>query len=292
VSTRIGAVSVQSHCEVSMSSIQILQIPIDAITWPEQERKSFPEDGIAELGETIQNHGILAPIVVRRKGDRYEGICGQRRWLGGKRIGLKDVPAIVHDNIKSEAEVVEIRLIENTARQHLAPLEQADGLAHLMEIANLSASDAAKRVGMNPAAVTKALSLRQLPDWIREKISAGVISAGAGYELARIKDPEVQAELAKQVASGALSRDRLVAMVKARKRGAKKARPSGARVTATLDSNRSITLSGNGMDSVEVLIQWLEELLIKARKARPQNLALATFLHILRDQVGAGSANS
>jgi hypothetical protein len=137
---------------------------------------------------------------------------------------------------------------------------------------------------MNPAAVTKALSLRQLPDWIREKISAGVISAGAGYELARIKDPEVQAELARQVASGALSRDGLVAMVKGRKRGAKKSGPSGTRVAAMLDSNRTITLSGNGMDSIEVLIQWLDELLAKARKARPQNLALGTFINMLRDQ--------
>jgi ParB/RepB/Spo0J family partition protein len=239
---------------------------------------------LAELAETIRIHGIVSPIDVRRNGDRYVGICGQRRWLAAKRIGLEYVPAIVFDKIKSESEVAEIRLMENTARQNLAPLEQADGLAHLMEIGNLSASDVAKRVGMNPAAVTKALSLRQLPDWIREKISAGVISAGAGYELARIKDPEVQAELAKQVASGALSRDRLVAMVKARKRGAKKAGPSGTRVTAMLDSNRSISLSGNGMDSVEVLIQWLEELLTKARKVRPQNLALGTFINMLRDQ--------
>jgi ParB family chromosome partitioning protein len=267
-----------------MATNQILQIPVDAITWPEQERKSFPEDGIAELAETIRLHGIVSPIGVRRKGDRFEGIWGQRRWLGGKRIGLKEVPAIVCDKIQSEAEVAEIRLMENTARKNLDPLELGDGLAHLMEIGNLSASDVANRVGLNPAAVTKSLSLCQLPDWIREKISAGMISAGAGYELARIKDTEVQAELAKQVASGALSRDRLVATIKARKRGAKKAGPSGTRVTAMLDSNRSISLSGNGMDSVEVLIQWLEELLTKARKVRPQNLALGTFINMLRDQ--------
>jgi ParB family chromosome partitioning protein len=267
-----------------MRAIQIQQIPCDEIVWPQQERKKFSEESIAELAETIRVHGVVEPIGVRRKGDHYEGIWGQRRWLGGTRIGLKDMPAIVCDEIKSEAEIAEIRLIENTARENLAPLEQADGLAHLMEIANLSASDVAKRVGMNPAAVTKALSLRQLPDWIREKISAGVISAGAGYELARIKDPEIQAELARQVASGALSRDGLVAMVKGRKRGAKKAGPSGTRVAAMLDSNRTITLSGNGMDSVEVLIQWLEELLTKARKVRPQNLALGTFINMLRDQ--------
>jgi ParB family chromosome partitioning protein len=267
-----------------MSTVQIQQIRHDAITWPKQERKYFGEEELAELAETIRVHGILEPIGVTPAGDRYSGLWGQRRWLAAERIGMEYVPAIVRDKIESAGEAAEIRLIENIARENLRPMEQADGLAQLMQAKNLSASDVGKRVGMKPAAVTKSLSLRQVPDWIREKIDADLISAGAGYELARIKDPEVQAELAKQVASGALSRDGLVAMVKSRKRGAKKAGPSGTRVAAMLDANRTITLSGNGMDSVETLIQWLEELVTKARKARPQNLALGTFINMLRDQ--------
>ncbi len=246
--------------------------------------EAFSEEGIAELAETMRIHGILEAIGVVRDKDGYSGLWGQRRWLAAKRLGLEYVPAVVLDNIESDAEAVEIRLIENTSRENLRPGELADGLARLMDMQKLTGADVAKRVGMNPASVTKTLTLRQLPDWIREKIDAGAISAGAGYELARIKDPEIQAELARQVANGALSRDGLVAMVKARKRGGKKAGTSGTRVTAMLDSNRSISLSGNGMDSVEVLIQWLEDLLTKARKVRPQNLALGTFINMLRDQ--------
>jgi ParB family chromosome partitioning protein len=267
-----------------MATDQIQQIPLDSITWPDQERKIFPEEGIAELAETIRLHGLVAPIGVTP--DRI-GLWGQRRWMACKRLGMEHVPAIIRDKIKTAAEAVEIRILENTSRENLRPIELADGLAHLMEIGNLSASEAAKRVGLNSSAVTKSLTLRQLPGWIRELIEAGAISAAAGYELARIKDPELQAELAKKVAGGGLSRDDLSASAKARKRGAKRAKPSGTKVIALLDSDRSITLAGNGMESVETLIQWLEELLVKARKVRPQNLALATFIHMLRDQVGA-----
>lgn len=267
-----------------MSDYRIQQIPRKQILWRDNERKHFERKELEELAETIRAHGLLEPIGVVRDGESYIGIFGQRRWMAAELAGLEMLPASVRENPLTDAVAREIRLIENLARQSLSPLEQANGLAQLMKAAGLSVSEVAKRVGMNPAAVSKSLALLNLPAQIREKIDAGLINAAAGYGLARIEDPQIQADLAEQVASGALSRDGLIAKVKAMKRGKGDAAKSKGRVTAMLDHQRSVTFSGAGLASVEVLIDWLEELLAKARKVRPQNLALGTFINMLRDQ--------
>ncbi|MDP9176022.1 MAG: ParB/RepB/Spo0J family partition protein [Planctomycetota bacterium] len=267
-----------------MSDYQVEQIPIKKITWPAQERKYFGPEELAELAATIRTHGILEAIGVIRDKDAYLGLWGQRRWMAAELAGLDSIPAVVREKPRTDTEAMEIRLIENISRESLRPLEQAVGLDQLMKAGGLTASEVAKRVGMKPAAVTKSLALLNLPSLIREKIDAGLINAAAGYHLARVEDKQIQAELAGQVESGVLSRDGLIARVKAIKRGKCDAAPSKSRVTAMLDQRRSVTLSGEGLASVEVLIDWLEELLAKARKVRPQNLALATFIHMLRDQ--------
>jgi ParB/RepB/Spo0J family partition protein len=266
-----------------MSDYHIEQIPRKKIIWRENERKHFGRVELEALAETIRAQGLLAPIGVMREGENYIGIWGQRRWMAAELAGLEMVPASVREKLM-EADAREIRLIENLARQSFRPLEQATALDQFMKVSGLTASDVAKRVGMNPATVTKSLALLNLPAPIREKIEAGAINAAAGYELARVEDPQVQAELALQVASGALSRDGLIGRMKAMKRVSGDAAKSKSRVTAMLDCQRSVTLSGAGLASVEVLIDWLEELLAKARKVRPQNLALGTFVNMLRDQ--------
>jgi ParB family chromosome partitioning protein len=267
-----------------MSDYQVEQIPIKKIIWPAQERKYFGPEELAELAATIRVHGILEPIGVVQDGEGYQGLWGQRRCMAAALAALELIPAVVRDNPRSEGERIEIRLIENISRESLRPLEQSVGLDQFMKASGLTASGVAKRVGMKPAAVTKSLALLNLPAAIREKIDAGSINAAAGYHLARVDDKQIQAELAGQVESGGLSRDGLIARVKAIKRGKSDGAQSKSRVTAMLDQRRSVTLSGDGLASVEVLIDWLEELLAKARKVRPQNLALATFIHMLRDQ--------
>jgi ParB family chromosome partitioning protein len=267
-----------------MSNYRVEQIFRKAISWPEQERKHFGVEELSELAATIRVHGILEAIGVIRNGDGFIGLWGQRRWMAAELAGLDMVPAVIREKPLSEAEAMEIRLVENIAREDLRPLEQAAALAQLMKAGGLTASEVAKRVGMNPAALTKSLALLNLPAQIREMIDTGAISAAAGYGLASIEDPQTQADMAKQVASGALSRDGLVAKVKAMKRGSGDAAKSKRRMTAMLDHQRSVTFSGAGLASVEVLIDWLEELLAKARKVRPQNLALGTFINMLRDQ--------
>jgi ParB family transcriptional regulator, chromosome partitioning protein len=267
-----------------MSELQIQQIPLKKITWGENDRKYFDKQRIIELAATIEAHGILEAVGVKPEGERYIGLWGQRRCLAAEMVGLETVPAAVCAKTMTEAEAREIRLIENVARESLRPLEQAIALQQLMQVGGLSASEVANRVGLNPAAVTKSLALLSLSEPLRDLINSGAISAAAGYELARIDNPQIQAELAREVAAGRLSRDALVGKIKALKRGAPDSSRARARVTAVLDANRSVTLTGGGLCSLETLIQWLEDLLARARKARPQNLELGTFIKMLKDQ--------
>jgi ParB/RepB/Spo0J family partition protein len=268
----------------SFGEYQTQQIPRKKIIWRDNERKHFGRPELEELAETIRAHGLLEPIGVVHDGDNYIGIWGQRRWMAAELAGLEMVPARVRETPLTEADLREMRLIENFARESFRPLEQAAALDQFMKASGLTVSEAAKRVGMKAAAVSKSLPLLRLPEPIRRKIDDGVISAGAGYELARIEDSKIQMDLAEQVASGSLSRDGLIGKVKAIKRGSADSAKSKRRVTATLDHQRSITFSGAGLASVEILIDWLEELLGKARKVRPQNLALGTFINMLKDQ--------
>jgi ParB/RepB/Spo0J family partition protein len=265
----------------------IEKIPIKAITWPEQERKHFGAEELAELAATIKERGVLQPIGVYRSGEGYIGLWGARRYQAAELAGLDSVPGVICEKPASDAEAIEIRLIENLQRQNYLPGEQAMGLAELMKAGNLNVSQVAKRVGMKPAAVTKSLALVGLPESIRQKIDAGLISAAAGYELARVEDAELQADFAEQVAGGTLNRDALAGRIKGIKRGGCSSAASHSRVTAMLDGGRRVTIAGSGIGSLDGVIQCLEELLAKARKVRSQNLALGTFIKMLKDQANA-----
>jgi ParB family chromosome partitioning protein len=267
-----------------MPDLQVQQIAHKKIIWRENDRKFFDQQSIEDLAGTIRAHGILEPIGVKPEGDHFVGLWGQRRWKASEIAGLETVPAVVCAKSMTEVEAREIRLIENVSKESLRALDQATGLAQLMQASGLSASEVAKRVGLNPAVVSKSLALLSLPGPLRELIDSGAISAASGYVLSQIGDSQLQSELASDVAAGRLSRDALAGRAKALKRGPAEAAKGRARVTVTLDAKRSVTLTGDGLCSLETLIDWLEELLSKARKARPQNLELGTFTKMLKDQ--------
>jgi ParB family chromosome partitioning protein len=269
-----------------VSDCHVEQIPRNKITWPEQERKHFGQAELAELAATIRAHGILEPIGVIRDGDGHVGLWGQRRWMAAELAGLEAIPAIVRDKPRTEAEAMEIRLIENLTREALQPLEQAAGLHGLMKACGLTASEVAKRVGMKPAAVTKSLSLLQLPEPIRQQIDAGLISAAARYGLARVDDRQLQTELAEQVAAGTLTRDALSRKIK---RPVTRTRETNkSRITAKLSGGRLVTVCANKL-SVESVIATLEDALARFRTARTKGLALRTMLNVLADEANQSS---
>ena len=134
----------------------------------EQPRKSFDEDGLIELSESIKQFGILQPILVQKKDDYYEIIAGERRWRAAKLAGVKEVPVIIKDF--TEQEVVEISLIENIQRESLNPIEEAHAYKRLMEEFHLRQDEIAERVSKSRTAVTNSMRLLKLDDRVQQMV--------------------------------------------------------------------------------------------------------------------------
>ena len=118
----------------------------------EQPRKSFDEDALLELSESIKQFGIIQPLIVQKRQDYYEIIAGERRWRAAKIAGLKEVPVIVKDY--TEQEIVEISLIENIQRENLNPIEEAQAYKRLLTEFNLKQDEVAERVSKSRTAIT------------------------------------------------------------------------------------------------------------------------------------------
>jgi len=142
---------------------------------PEQPRKHFDPESLAELAASIKQKGLLQPLLVRPKGDLYELVAGERRYRAAQEAGLSEVPVIIRD--LSEREVLEIALIENLQREDLNPVEEAQGYRRLIEM-GASQEEVAMAVGKARATVSNALRLLQLPPAALEALRAGQITAG------------------------------------------------------------------------------------------------------------------
>lgn len=191
-------------------------LPVAAIRPnPDQPRKHFDEAALAELGESIAQHGILQPILVRADGDCFVIIAGERRWRAAQRAQLHDIPAIVRDG--SEASVAELALIENIQRQDLNAIEEAEGYRALIEQHGHGQDQVGKMVGKSRSHVANLLRLLDLPGGVREMLMRGDISMGHARAVATASDPEA---LAKQIARDGLSVRQAEALAKQEKPGA------------------------------------------------------------------------
>lgn len=152
-------------------------IPIDRITpSPFQPRKTFEREPLDELQASIAERGVLVPILVRKRGDGYELIAGERRWRACAALRRQTIPAIVRDSDDHDA--LEVALVENLQRENLNPLEEAAGYQQLIDEFTLTQEDVARRVGKSRPAVTNALRLLTLSDDVQALLGAGSLSAG------------------------------------------------------------------------------------------------------------------
>ena len=163
----------------------------------DQPRRTFDEEALVALSESIRARGILQPLVVRAlAGGSYELIAGERRLRAAKRAGLERVPAIVRD--ADDGERLELALIENMARENLNALEEARALATLVDDLGLSKEEAARRVGRSRAAVSNMIRMLELPDDALAMIAAGELSGGHGRALLLAKDQATRLRLARE----------------------------------------------------------------------------------------------
>ncbi len=168
-----------------------------------QPRSGFDRAGMEDLVRSVREVGILQPLVVRRAGDGYELIAGERRLRAAQEVGLEKVPVIVRE--AGEREALALALIENLQRSDLAPLEQAAGYQDLMERFGLTQEEVARSVGLSRSAVANTLRLLSLPEEVKAQIGKGSLSAGHARVLVGLRDPGMQLRAARQIIQRGLS---------------------------------------------------------------------------------------
>jgi len=180
---------VQAHARRTRDTI--LYLPLDEIaTSPMQPRKKFAAEGLQELSESISRYGILNPLTVRRKGDHYELVAGERRLRAARLAGLDEVPCIVFDIDMEESGL--IALVENLQRRDLDFIEEAEGLERLIRLFGLSQEECARRIGKSQSAVANKLRLLKLPSDVLEGLRDGGLTERHGRALLRLQDAETQ----------------------------------------------------------------------------------------------------
>ena len=169
----------------------------------EQPRKTFAEKELQELAESIKQFGVLQPLLVKKNGEYYEIIAGERRWRAAKLAGLKEVPVIIREY--TEKEIVEIALIENIQRENLTPIEEAVAYSRLMTEFNMKQEELAERVSKNRSTISNAMRLLKLGSKIQDMLIEGKLSAGHARALIDIEDAEVQYKIALRIEEEQLS---------------------------------------------------------------------------------------
>ncbi len=198
--------SVDNENEIKKISLQKL------VANPYQPRKIFDDEAIDELAQSIQEHGIIQPIVVRKKGSKYEIVVGERRFRAAKLANLDEIPAIVKE--MTEEQMMEVAILENLQREDLTPIEEAEAYQSLIEKLNFTQEDLAKRLGKSRPHITNHIRLLQLPEEVRQMMNDGAISMGHGRTLLGLKNKRRIPEVANKVIKHGLNVRQLENLIK------------------------------------------------------------------------------
>ncbi|KPV42502.1 ParB/RepB/Spo0J family partition protein [Alicyclobacillus ferrooxydans] len=179
---------------------------------PYQPRREFNQEKLKELAESIEQHGIIQPLIVRKsKVKGYDIVAGERRFRAAQLVGLERVPVVVREF--SEVELMEVAVIENLQREDLNALEIAEAYANLMEKANMTQEQLARRVGQSRSHVANMLRLLQLPSSVQQYVSRGTLSMGHARALLAVDNAKKQSQLADLVVQQEMSVRKLESLV-------------------------------------------------------------------------------
>ncbi len=170
---------------------------------PYQPRKKFDEEALNELADSIKEHGVFQPIIVKKSIKGYEIVAGERRYRASKKLGLEKIPAIIKDF--TDDEMMQISLLENLQRENLTSIEEAKAYKAIIDASNLTQEELAKKVGKSRSYITNILGLLTLPVSIQNDILENKISMGHARVLSKIEDEDKIKELANKVISEGLS---------------------------------------------------------------------------------------
>ena len=207
--------------DAAASTLPLREIEPD----PAQPRKKFDDDALNQLADSITENGLLQPIAVRPKklGTGYIIIAGERRWRAARLAGLDEVPVIIKD--VSDEQAAALALIENLQREDLNPIEVAEGCHQLIEKYGLTQETAAKKLGKSRSAVTNSLRLLALPEDVRRKVSAGVLSAGHAKVLLGLPTQDLMRQATAEIEANGLNVRQTEALCKKLAKPAKPPKP-------------------------------------------------------------------
>ena len=221
----------------SEDSVQYINIH-DIMPNANQPRKTFSEEKIEELSKSIKEHGIIQPIVVRRRGDNYEIVAGERRWRAARKAELSKVPCLIRE--LSDEQNMLIAIIENMQREDLNPVEEAEGLNQMIVTFGMTQEQISKSVGKSRPYIANSLRLLKLPEYIKDEMAEGRLSAAHGRTLVTVEDEDVRKVLCARIIKEGLSvreTEKLVSeqgKSKKRRPAAKMKNPDVARVEEEL----------------------------------------------------------
>lgn len=231
-----GDVEVTGHSTASqdagngISYIDINEIKPNA----GQPRKNFDEEKLKELAASIEEHGLIQPVVLRKAKRGYEIVAGERRWRAARIVGLKELPCIVKE--LSDEENMLLAIIENMQREDLNPIEEAEGISQMIETYGLTQEEVSKSLGKSRPYITNSLRLLKLNSDVRDYVSGKLLSSGHARAIAAISDEEKQRELADMAVKEGLSVRQIEKLAQEKKTG--KARKSAAAAAKDPDVKR------------------------------------------------------
>ncbi len=189
---------------------------------PQQPRKVFDEEKLGELVDSIKQHGIIQPLIVRQGKDTFEIVAGERRWRAAKIAGLVNVPVVVRDY--TDEQIMEIAIIENIQRHDLNPIEEALAFRGLMEALDLTQEEVAQKIGRSRSAVANVLRLLNLPDALQDFVSRGTMTMGQVRPLLALASADQQLAVAQKIMANEMSAREVEAYI--RNLGKKKNKPT------------------------------------------------------------------
>ncbi|BBH50991.1 chromosome partitioning protein ParB [Parolsenella catena] len=198
----LNALISEANAETGNEPEAVLSIS-EIVRNPNQPRKTFDEDKLAELADSIRQNGVLQPILVRRKGQKYEIVAGERRYQASKLAGLKEIPAVVREI--DDDKVFQLALIENLQRSDLSPIEEAKGYMQLLTSRSLTQEELAKILSKSRSAIANTLRLMDLPVEVQHMMEQGLLTAGHARAILAVPSEEGRIKLAKKVVTESLT---------------------------------------------------------------------------------------
>lgn len=263
---------------------ELLSVGIDELMPdPHQPRKNFVSEEIERLAASIAARGVLTPLRVLWDAERqcYLIVCGESRWRAARLAGLSHVPCAVVEGNPDEIDLLADRVVENSVRSDLRPLDFARAIAKLKALKKATSQAIAKEFGLCGAAITRAESLLTLPEDIQALVDAGTVPESAAYEISRLPDVQAQRELAAAVAAGRLTRSQVTEKVQETV-GKKKVQPKASRLSCRLDGGVSVTVSAGEPLTWDLVLEAIDRLRKEGRKLAENGRDVSALAQVLR----------